>query len=131
MGLIQWNNCLELGNLEIDGQHKTLVEALNNFHSAILRGEGRSEVVSTSKFLLDYAASHFAMEEKMMDSQAYPGLSYHKNLHVNLIADFTKMINGFEWGSSSLTIAVLVSLEEWVTIHFMNEDAKFVNFINK
>jgi len=131
MGLMRWNKCLELGNLEIDGQHKTLVEALNNFHSAMLKGEGRSEVSSTSKFLLDYAASHFAMEEKMMDSHAYPGLSFHKNLHVNLIAEFTKMINGFKWESSSLTIAVLISLEEWVTIHFMIEDAKFVKFMNK
>ena len=131
MGLMRWNNCLELGNVEIDGQHKTLVEALNNFHSAMLKGEDRNEVGPTSKFLLDYAASHFAMEEKMMDTHAYPGLSSHKKLHVNLITDFTKMINGFEWESSSLTIAVLVSLEEWVTIHFMNEDAKFVKFINK
>jgi len=108
---------------------KTLVEALNNLHSAMLKGEGRSEVGSTSKFLLDYAASHFAMEEKMMDSQAYPGLSSHKKLHVDLITSFTKMINGFEWESRSLTLAVLVSLEEWVAIHFMNEDAKFVKFI--
>lgn len=131
MGLIRWDNSLELGNPEIDGQHKSMVEALNKLHSAMLKGEGRSEVDSTSKFLLDYSASHFAMEEKMMDSHAYPGLSSHKKFHADLIDSFTKMINGFERESTSLSIAVLATLEEYVTVHFMNEDSKFVNFINQ
>ena len=129
MVLIRWDNRLELGNTEIDGQKKALVDALNILHSAMLKGEGRSEVGSTLKVFLDYAARHFAMEEKMMDSHAYPGLSSHKKLHDDFRTGFAKIINDFMWESSALTIAVLVSLEEWVSIHFKNEDIEFANFI--
>ena len=128
MSLMQWDSRLETGESQIDSQHQALVEALNRLHSAMLEGNGRSEVGASLKFLSDYTLSHFAMEEEMMDLYAYPAASSHKKIHSDLIASLNDLVEGFQRGSTALTIAVMIFLEEWLTNHFLGEDARFVEF---
>jgi hemerythrin len=130
MSLMQWDSRLETGDAGIDGQHQALVEALNRLHSAMLELGGRSEVGSTLKFLSDYTVSHFRMEEEMMDRHNYPGAAYHRKIHGDLIAGLKELVACFQRDSTSLTIATMIFLEEWLTNHFLGEDARFVRFMN-
>lgn len=130
MSLMQWDHRMETGDALIDGQHRTLVEALNRLHSAMLEEKGRSEVGRTLKFLTDYTASHFAMEEEMMDLRTYPHASSHKKIHADLIASLMSLIDGFQRDSTALTIATMIFLEDWLSTHFLGEDARFVRFMH-
>jgi hemerythrin len=38
-------------------------------------------------------------------------------------------VAGFQRDSTSLTIATMIFLEEWLTNHFLGEDARFVKFM--
>jgi len=129
MSLMQWDYRLETGDALIDSQHQALVEALNRLHSAMLEESGRSEVGSTLKFLSDYTVSHFRMEEEMMDRHSYPGASSHRKIHVDLISSLKELVAGFQRDSTALTIATMIFLEEWLTNHFLGEDARFVGFL--
>ncbi len=48
-----WNSSLETGNVNIDIQHKKLVEALNKLLEACSKGQGRSELKKVTEFLYD------------------------------------------------------------------------------
>ena len=130
MSLMQWDYRLETGDALIDGQHQALVEALNRLHSAMLEESGRGEVGSTLKFLSDYTVSHFRMEEEMMDRHSYPDASSHRKIHGDLIVSLKELVDGFRRDSTALTIATMIFLEEWLTNHFLGEDAKFVRFLS-
>jgi len=57
------------------------------------------------------------MEEKIMDSYTYPGLSCQKQFHADLIDKFAKEANDFERHSTTLSIAALFLIEGTVNVH--------------
>ena len=63
-----WSESYVTGLVEVDGQHKRLVEIINKFGQAIAQAENISdpEVDAAFQQLLAYAAEHFAQEEALM-----------------------------------------------------------------
>lgn len=117
---------LVTGNTTIDTQHKQLIEAINNLLNACSTGKGRAELETTTKFLYDYTAKHFADEEKLQIQYKYPDYVNHKQYHEG----FKKVVFDIceELKKDGATVALVgkvnSSVGGWLLNHIKKEDVK-------
>jgi len=125
MALFTWNNTYSVGIANIDKQHMSLFDSLNELHSAMLQGKAKEVTGTLIRNLLAYTREHFSAEEAMLAKASYPDLFKHRRRH----ADFTQQISGFldrfEKGDSSLNIDLVAVLRDWLANHIMKEDFSY------
>ena len=131
MPLVQWGSALEVGVKEIDGQHQILVRMLNDLHDAMGRGQGKEALGKLFNDLAGYTASHFAMEERLMQRRAYPQRNEHMQEHRDLIRTVAKLQADFGAGRVMLTLEVLKFLKEWLGKHILGTDKALASFLNE
>lgn len=121
-----WSQDLETGNITIDSQHKTLIDALNNLMTACAQGRAKEQINDTMNFLIDYTKKHFADEERLQKLSGYPDYANHKKLHdtfVKTVADISKELN--EQGPTIVMVGKVNNLVgNWLVTHIKREDAK-------
>src|SRR5208283_4127594 len=81
MALMEWSDNLSVKVTQIDEQHKKLVGMLNDLHDAMKQGKGGEATGKILDGLIQYVATHFANEEKLMKDTAYPEYLKHKKEH--------------------------------------------------
>ncbi len=90
-----WNERLAIGVPEIDAQHQELFERIERFEESLHR-RGPLDLTSTFDFLRDYAAVHFATEERLMRETAYPDVEEHVAQHNDYIARLDALVRDHE-----------------------------------
>lgn len=121
---------LETGNTLIDSEHRELFKMVNNLQDACTKGQGRSQVETAAKFLVDYVKKHFGDEQNLQVSVKYPGYPAHKNFHENYIAQISAAANTILVRNAD--IASLAELNRMVGLliaHIRTEDKKLAAFI--
>jgi len=78
MAYFEWTDELSVNVGAIDTQHKKLVEMINSLNEAMLAKKGREMQKTTIDAMVDYAATHFKLEEGYMAKFKYPGYDAHK-----------------------------------------------------
>lgn len=129
MALISWDARLNVGHPKIDEQHRALVDAYNALHQAMKQGKGKDEVARTLQFLTDYTVQHFAMEEGLMASHAYPGAERHRELHKGLVLKASDLLLKVKAGQAMVSLQVMDFLEGWLMEHIMGEDFRLAEFL--
>src|SRR5208337_5603433 len=104
MALMAWSDNLSVNVTQIDEQHKKLVGMLNDLHDAMKQGKGRDVTGNVLSGLVQYVATHFAAEEKLMKEHAYPEFIKHKLEHVALTMQVMDLQKQFQEGKPVLTI---------------------------
>jgi len=131
MALIQWNDGLSVGVVEIDGQHQKLVGMINELNDAMRQGKGKAVMGKIIDGLAGYAATHFRTEETYFDRFGYPDSDSHKKVH----NDFTKKViefkEEFDAGEIGLSILVMDFLSNWLQDHIKGADMKYGPFFNQ
>jgi hemerythrin len=107
MALIQWSSIFSVNVAEIDKQHQKLIALINNLNDAMKQGKGKDILAEIIDELSNYAANHFAFEEKYFDKFGYPAAASHKLEHTNFVKKVSEFKNGFDCGQLALTIEVL------------------------
>ena len=64
--LFVWDKSLEIGNDEIDSQHKEIFKRVNKLLSAMADGSGKDTIGKLIEFLTEYVVNHFDAEERLM-----------------------------------------------------------------
>ncbi|WP_281646264.1 bacteriohemerythrin [Parendozoicomonas sp. Alg238-R29] len=122
--LITWTDEFSVGIQEIDEQHKTLVDLLNNLYVAIREHHGNKEATNTLCELATYTRIHFTVEESLMSITGYPEYEKHKYQH-KLLADQLnefqeKVVNG-----TPISVELLHFLKNWLTHHILEDDMAY------
>jgi len=127
-----WDKSLETGNLIIDEQHKSLINAINELLDACSQGKGRVEVQKTLNFLSDYVIKHFNDEEKLQLKSKYPDYTAHKKLHEDFKRDVAEIVSEFEKGGATIPLVAKVnrSIGDWLIRHIKTMDKKVAQHIN-
>jgi hemerythrin len=89
MSQLVWSNDLNTGVEVIDGQHKRIVEFINQLGLAA-KSEDQAAIGEIIEGMVDYTLSHFAFEESLMEDAGYEFLRAHKKVHelfVKRVAD--------------------------------------------
>lgn len=120
------------GNKTIDGQHKELIEKINQLLQAVETSQDKLVAVKTLNFLNDYVEYHFQEEEKLQEDAGYPGLEDHKKQHEilkNTVADLTNMLEEEEGPSAAFVEQLNKKVIDWLYRHIEGFDRSVAEYI--
>lgn len=123
-----------IGIPEMDAQHVRWIELIEEFRKVgsghLLDQSGRDAALHTLQQLLEYTRSHFASEERFIETRGYPGLKEHRQAHQEIEAKVTELlreISAHETNTTPLKLNLFVTI--WMMEHIMKEDDKYARFI--
>ena len=129
MAYLVWSDDLDTGIAVIDGQHKRIVDMINQLHVA--QQSGRSEgVAQVIEELVDYTISHFAFEEAMLEEAGYVFTKAHKRVHevfIKRVADYRARFLGGE----DIIEELKSLLGRWLFGHIRNDDQSYVSAVTE
>ena len=131
---MQWTKDLSVGVDEIDSQHKELFNRINNLVTAIKQHRCKDEIDGTLKFLEEYAATHFAYEERYMKDHCYHGYQQHKAHHARYLGNLSELkkeaaVPRVHGSSYDLSVTTNQMVVDWIIDHILKVDGKFGEFM--
>ncbi len=126
-----WTNKLSIGNINIDNDHKRLLEVYNDLVDLIELNGNREEFAKILSKMTDYSLKHFEKEENYMQEFAYPKLTEHKQYHRNYIYKVAMYNVDLLSSNPPKPIEIIKFLEKWWINHIMNIDADYENYKRK
>ncbi len=131
MALFGWNDIYSVNVVEIDRQHKKLIELMNELHNAMLKGQTKDILGRVIEELIAYTSYHFATEEKYFDQFDYPETTTHKNEHNDFIKKITDFKQDFGEGRLFLSTHIMNFLKDWLINHIQGSDKKYSSLFNE
>jgi hemerythrin-like metal-binding protein len=129
---IQWSDAaMSVGIAEIDEQHKVLVSMINELNEAMRSGRGKDALGDMIRGLKDYAAFHFAHEEKLMTAHEFPGYLAHKARHREFVKQVVDFEKEFKSGKAALTMEIMQFLKDWLVEHIQGTDRGYTKHMNE
>lgn len=123
--LFEWSDGFNVGIQEVDEQHRTLVDLLNQLHAAIRDHKGSQACREILDRLAEYTRTHFLLEESLMRVSHYPGFELHKQQHEDLIAQVRALQEKLDTGQAAISFELLHFLQVWLTKHINESDKRF------
>lgn len=131
---VKWQESWNSGNIEIDEQHKKLLDMANAIVKLITKGqdENESEDLETKLMdLLSYIDYHFMHEEDILRKNDYKYSKEHEDIHKELREKADELIRRQKKESYMRNIDVFeFVVGEVIVEHLIKEDCKFFGFIN-
>ncbi len=129
MSFMSWSDSLSVKVDAMDGQHKKLINLINQLHDAMKAGQGKEKIGSVLESLITYTKQHFSYEENYLKNNNYPGLAQHIKLHQALVKQVEDLNTKFTAGEPVSTTQVLDFLRGWLVNHIQKEDMKYGEYI--
>lgn len=130
MSLLAWNDMFSVGILEIDNQHKQLIEITNRLNEAMISDLDRQALSGILDDLLAYTRTHFAYEERLMDLHRYGDREQHLAEHRKLVQIVVDFQSKFAQGEVDLTGELMALLRDWLSRHILNSDRALGKALN-
>jgi len=130
--VIEWQQDLSIGVLEIDIQHKLLFDKFNAFLTAY-QSEPESEgLYRLFWFVEAYTVTHFREEEKLMQQVGYPDYLKHRELHLAFTDEIGKLKERLRVeGPAKGVIHTMKSfISGWLVSHISTVDREIGRFVN-
>lgn len=131
MALIQWNDGLSVGVVEIDRQHQKLIGMINDLNDAMKQRKGKDVLSKIINGLTIYTETHFRTEEQYFDQFGYSDANNHKKEHLHFTKKVTEFKDGFDKGKIGVAIEVVTFLSNWLQNHIKGVDKKYGPFFNE
>jgi hemerythrin-like metal-binding protein len=129
LSMFEWNNAYSVGIGSIDAQHQNLFRIVGELYAAMSAGQGKAVLAKTLDRLVQYTASHFAHEERLMGLHGYPELAAHKLAHDALTSKVVQFQADFDSGSVAMTTQLFQFLTDWLVNHIQGTDRKYAPFL--
>ena len=127
--LISWTDDLSVGIASIDGQHKVLVNLINELNSAMRQRKSDDVLVGVLGKLKQYTVKHFAAEEEFFDRFGYPDAPSHKKAHHELVEQVLAFEQELKSGRAKVTMEIMRFLKDWLVGHIMGTDKLYIPFL--
>lgn len=128
MAHIEWTEELQLGIPVIDGQHRRIVDYINEIDA--LTTNDRATIGRIVEDLVDYTYSHFAFEETLMEEADYEALAIHRETH----RAFRKRVDQLKARHASdedISEALAQLLGTWLIQHIQNDDTSYAPLVRQ
>jgi len=120
---LQWTADLSVGIEIIDGQHKRIVEFINQLNQARESGD-RKTVGKVLGGLSEYTVSHFGFEEAAMDAAKFKGAARHRQGHEKFVRQLVEYGQRYALGEE-VASEVLDTLNKWLVNHIKRDDRDY------
>lgn len=124
---LEWNTNYEMGHPRLDAEHRSLFQVL----ATLSRGYCDRDLVDTQiKILEHYVTAHFALEERMMEESAYPGIDGHRALHAEFHATVARLrAHWREDDAPSVQREIIAELSDWLARHIIGADHAYLPWV--
>lgn len=126
---IAWDSLVSTNHAAMDADHKQLVTLFNDLAEAVTTGKGESECTRLLDDIVGHTRKHFAFEEQLMETHAYPQAAAHSAEHILLLDQALKYKAKFQSGFSESHIALIHFPEDWLTRHIARMDRPLGEFL--
>ncbi|MDD4964736.1 MAG: bacteriohemerythrin [Gallionella sp.] len=132
--LIIWNDDLVTGIIEMDEQHRILINSINEANTRLTSNVNAEILDQITQDLLSYALYHFETEEALMQIHHYTDKQQEDaNTHIQQHREFSSTVLSIREG---LKVGHLISREElltflnnWMIDHILSTDKQLGAFI--
>jgi hemerythrin len=129
-----WSDSFSIGVVEIDEQHRILVNTLNEANSRLAKDSSAELLEQITRDLLSYALYHFETEEGLMQQYGYSAeAGTDAEIHLQQHRSFSSKVVSIR---NELKAGILISREDllsflngWLVNHILNTDKKLGAFI--
>lgn len=129
MAFFTWKDEMSVGIPGIDQQHQKLVGFLNELYDAMQAGKGGEALGRVLTQLLLYTRTHFADEERLMETHRYPEFPRHKEKHARMAQKVKELCDQFHRGQLANPLQITNFLKEWLARHIMETDKQYGPFL--
>lgn len=129
MALIAWGAEYSVGIASIDAQHQKLAAMINELNDAMAQGKGKEVLEKILAELVDYTKTHFATEEKLFSTYAYPEAAAHKLKHGELTKKVMQFQQDLHAGKSIMSVEIMAFLKDWLLNHIKGTDIRYSAFL--
>lgn len=130
MSVYEWNELYTVHIAALDRQHQRLFAAIHQLDEALSSGQGSAVVEDVLKQLMNYTASHFAAEEKLMERYGFAGLAEHKSKHEELTRKVLALQEEYRRGNIGVPVSLMLFLQAWLKEHILGTDKQYSEFLN-
>lgn len=127
MPRIAWTSEYEISIPVIDGQHRRIVDYINDLHDAVEQADSHT-TARVINDLVDYTYSHFAFEEALMEEAGYDALAIHQGTHRAFCQRLDKLKNDFHQGQEVAT-QLADMLQTWLISHILSDDNSYAPLV--
>jgi hemerythrin-like metal-binding protein len=120
----KWDESLSVGIKLMDLQHEMLLNVIAVVSEALTE-EKYDLAVEKFELLVNYTEYHFYEEEKLMMREAYPDISEHKIMHIEIMNKVHSYGKDLESGDFSEAKEIVEFLESWLVNHIKGQDKKY------
>ena len=130
MPTIAWSDDFAIDGSQIDFQHRQLIDAVGDLEDALAAGDQR-QVASAVPFLRQYALTHFADEERVLQLIAWPKLGDHREQHRGFTLRLGELEGACSRGDLKAGAMLLGFLASWLAGHIRRVDREFADEVKK
>lgn len=123
----EWTDEMSVGSMELDNQHKHMVEIMNEVYNAFIRGDHREVIGPILDKLSQYVVYHFAMEEVYFELFDFCDKETHIAEHNRFRQVIVDFYNEYKAYNANLTIEILNFLKDWFNDHVLGSDRKYID----
>ena len=121
-----WTDALSVKVREIDDQHRRLVDMVNTLHQSMIDKKGQDAQSAVIHEMVEYAATHFKLEEEYMRKFGYAKTGLHSREHQAFTKKATDLNERSAAAGFILTTEVLGFLKDWLQRHIMGVDRQYM-----
>jgi hemerythrin-like metal-binding protein len=127
--LFVWDDNYKTGIIEIDQDHKRLVNLINDLYEAMQDGSGGALLLPIFSALKQYTQTHFAKEERYMIECGAPGQENHFREHKQMIAKLADLEKRHRHGEAAISLQTLTFLRDWLKNHICQIDLAMASHV--
>lgn len=123
---LSWDESLSTGDMEIDAQHRYLIDIFNDLGRAMGEDYSADDLDKVLRVMEFYADWHFGKEETCMAKYHCPVAEKNKKAHAVFIEKSKAYRLEFEKskGSRELALKIHKELSDWIINHILAVDTK-------
>jgi len=126
-----WDERYSVNIAALDAQHQGVLETISELNEALAAGQGATAMESVLRKLNEYAKTHFAAEESLMELHKFPGLEAHRAEHEAFVQKLAKYMEDFRASKAGTPVALLFFLHSWLKDHILKTDHAYSIFLNE
>ncbi|TRX70240.1 bacteriohemerythrin [Carboxylicivirga sp. M1479] len=128
--IIEWKTEYEVGNYDIDAEHRIFINIIRKISNAYYNQSDTQTLDDLVHELIKYTEFHFCSEENLMKAIDYPDFNNHRQIHSNLLLKLKDEINIVM--AKHINFDILIDfLVDWFIKHTTMEDQKLANYITQ
>ena len=132
MARVTWDKLFNVGNKELDAQHKELIHFMNEVYERLESSVNVGDYDDFFDKLKKHAEEHFSTEEKYFSKTHYKDAASHTKQHTQIKAQIARLEEEFnEHPSTEKVFATLQFLDDWLFKHIILSDKKYEEHFKK